>query len=349
MSSPHRSSRPSRRRTSLNSSLSAEVRSPGLTSRLSSYIRASSLSPAARRAAEWEVLGKAEAGDEGANRPVVRPGYEGIGLRPRVVLHRPALPRLTERNTQRLGRRGPSRCTVKVAPARTFSPSFRPRPENEENSRPQKESPSPTSASSSTPAVVDPRRLVEVLKEMSARKRDRAQLLQEQQEAEEEEEEDGGSKRARRDSSSSVGSSFSMEMPPLFSNGVVGQVRLEIPSVRCTTVCRYVLPRCASVMMMMRHRSASSISDHLAAGEQGDGSVAQLPAQPQPRDLPHDPSSTLVRSGEAGACRACEWAQVLGGAACGNGREAQEEDHAQRDYVLPQLEHQHEEEERGEF
>ena len=42
---------------------------------------------------------------------------------------------------------------------------------------------------------------------------------------EEEEEEDGdsGSKRARRDSSSSVGSSLSMEMPPLFSNGVVGQ------------------------------------------------------------------------------------------------------------------------------
>ena len=45
----------------------------------------------------------------------------------------------------------------------------------------------------------------------------------EEEEEEEEEEEDCGSKRARRDSSSSVGSSLSMEMPPLFSNGVVGQ------------------------------------------------------------------------------------------------------------------------------
>ena len=42
-------------------------------------------------------------------------------------------------------------------------------------------------------------------------------------EEEEEEDCDSGSKRARRDSSSSVGSSLSMEMPPLFSNGVVGQ------------------------------------------------------------------------------------------------------------------------------
>ena len=41
---------------------------------------------------------------------------------------------------------------------------------------------------------------------------------------EEEEEEETGSKRARRDSSSSLGSSLSMDMPPLFShNGVVGQ------------------------------------------------------------------------------------------------------------------------------
>ena len=72
---------------------------------------------------------------------------------------------------------------------------------------------------------------------------------------EEEEEEDGdsGSKRARRDSSSSVGSSLSMEMPPLFSNGVVGQTTSHLVnretdlslnsllsrSQVCT--CRYVL------------------------------------------------------------------------------------------------------------
>ena len=39
-----------------------------------------------------------------------------------------------------------------------------------------------------------------------------------------------GSKRARRDSSSSLGSSLSMEMPPLFSNGVVGQTTSHLVS-----------------------------------------------------------------------------------------------------------------------
>ena len=40
----------------------------------------------------------------------------------------------------------------------------------------------------------------------------------------------GGSKRARRDSSSSLGSSLSMEMPPLFQNGVVGQTTSHLVS-----------------------------------------------------------------------------------------------------------------------
>jgi hypothetical protein len=39
-----------------------------------------------------------------------------------------------------------------------------------------------------------------------------------------------GSKRARRDSSSSLGSSLSLEMPPLFSSGVVGQTTSHLVS-----------------------------------------------------------------------------------------------------------------------
>ena len=43
-----------------------------------------------------------------------------------------------------------------------------------------------------------------------------------------------GSKRARRDSSSSLGSSLSMEMPPLFQSGVVGQTTSHLVSRETT-------------------------------------------------------------------------------------------------------------------
>ena len=60
-----------------------------------------------------------------------------------------------------------------------------------------------------------------------------------------------GSKRARRDSSSSLGSSLSMEMPPLFQNGVVGQTTSHLVSRETdlslgSLLSRYGCPGCPS-------------------------------------------------------------------------------------------------------
>merc|ERR1719340_346375 len=66
----------------------------------------------------------------------------------------------------------------------------------------------------------DPRQVIAVLAELSGKRTRRPS----------DESVGEGSKRARRDSSSSLGSSLSMEMPPLFSNGVVGQTTSHLVS-----------------------------------------------------------------------------------------------------------------------
>ena len=60
-------------------------------------------------------------------------------------------------------------------------------------------------------------------------------------------EEEAGSKRARRDSSSSLGSSLSMEMPPLFSNGVVGQTTSHLVSRETDLSLNSLLSRSQSI------------------------------------------------------------------------------------------------------
>ena len=68
-----------------------------------------------------------------------------------------------------------------------------------------------------------------------------------------------GSKRARRDSSSSVGSSLSMEMPPLFSSGgVVGQTTSHLVSREADLSLGSLLSRSQSVF-----------SSHTTAGQGG--------------------------------------------------------------------------------
>ena len=64
---------------------------------------------------------------------------------------------------------------------------------------------------------------------------------------EEEDPEEVGSKRARRDSSSSLGSSLSMEMPPLFSNGVVGQTTSHLVSRETDLSLNSLLSRSQSI------------------------------------------------------------------------------------------------------
>ncbi|XP_059087323.1 nuclear pore complex protein DDB_G0274915-like [Tigriopus californicus] len=290
-------SRGSRGGSPLSAPMRHEVRSSGLTARLSNYIRQSQTE---------------------RERRTSNPRYQGLGVLPQVHLRTSSLPRLSVRNTTRL-LSSPSSTCVRVASAALTSPAFSPF----RNSGLVGGSGGPAAdgvdamdatmdgqapGSSSDRDVIHARSgLMSTLRAMSqsaGRKRARmtgsgppippcsgSQTLanarisrfdmerersdqrsdqrgqerlgaeeddhgeededdedddedeedeeeDEEDEEEDEEEEDheeddraedhdvedeSVSKRARRDSSSSVGSSLSMEMPPLFSNGVIGQ------------------------------------------------------------------------------------------------------------------------------
>ena len=79
-------------------------------------------------------------------------------------------------------------------------------------------------------------------------------------------EEEAGSKRARRDSSSSLGSSLSMEMPPLFSNGVVGQTTSHLVSRETDLSLNSLLSRSQSIFG--HTNSAASVAATLASTTQ---------------------------------------------------------------------------------
>ena len=206
---------PSLRRRSLQlpTPLRCEVRSPGFSSRLSSLIR--------ENEAGTQQKNVKKALQPPLSAAAFNPKYQGFGSMPRVKLERRSLPRLAMKNSPS-SVKSPGVTMVKVAPAEPFSP-FR----------------SNNTSLNSTPVstennVADPRRVLAALQELSrSRKRGRHQRRVAEEEEEdddddddedddddddEEDEEEHGSKRARRDSSSSLGSSLSMEMPPLFSN-----------------------------------------------------------------------------------------------------------------------------------
>ena len=79
-------------------------------------------------------------------------------------------------------------------------------------------------------------------------------------------EEEAGSKRARRDSSSSLGSSLSMEMPPLFSNGVVGQTTSHLVSRETDLSLNSLLSRSQSIFG--HTNAAASVAATLASTTQ---------------------------------------------------------------------------------
>merc|ERR1712098_740201 len=134
-----------------------------------------------------------------------------LGL-PVVSLTKRTLPKLTSRNSCKFGR-GP--VMVKVAPQEPYSP-FKRYSSPSERSEHQVRTPREEHNNSSS----DPRQVIAVLAELSGKRTRRPS----------DEMSLTGSKRARRDSSSSLGSSLSMEMPPLFQNGVVGQTTSHLVS-----------------------------------------------------------------------------------------------------------------------
>ena len=251
---------PSLRRRSLQlpTPLRCEVRSPGFSSRLSTLIReneAGTQQKNAKKALQPPLAAAA-----------FNPKYQGFGSMPRVKLERRSLPRLAMKNSPSSVKSpmGYGVTTVKVAPAEPFSP-FR----------------SNNTSLNSTPIssennVADPRRVLAALQELSrSRKRGRHQrrIAEEEDEDDddeedddddddddEEDEEEHGSKRARRDSSSSLGSSLSMEMPPLFSNGVVGQTTSHLVSRETDLSLNSLLSRSQSIFGHANQASTTTAS-----------------------------------------------------------------------------------------
>ena len=141
--------------------------------------------------------------------------------------------------------------------------------------------------------VADPRRVLAALQELSrSRKRGRHQrrIAEEEDEDDddeedddddddddEEDEEEHGSKRARRDSSSSLGSSLSMEMPPLFSNGVVGQTTSHLVSRETDLSLNSLLSRSQSIFGHANQASTTTSSSSSQAQHHNQNNAKLLP------------------------------------------------------------------------
>lgn len=130
------------------------------------------------------------------------PRYSTVGSFPKVSFRKKILPKIDQRRSAR----GSPNVTVRLAPSDPFSP-FKRRLSTESQSRDRN-----ATQENNRNIATDPRSVIAMLAELSKK---RKVLADDQSET--------GSKRARRESSSSIGSSLSMEMPPLFSSGVVGQ------------------------------------------------------------------------------------------------------------------------------
>lgn len=179
----------------LSPALQTEVQSPGFSSRVISQVREGA---------------KPKLSDPGLS-PLsmsVSTRYSRVGQLPVVTLTKRQLPRLTSRNSEKVGRReGRAPVMMRIAPQEPFSPFKR------YSGSAERGVSAGRGRESQSGGSTDPRQVIAVLAELSGKRTRRPS----------DDLSITGSKRARRDSSSSLGSSLSMEMPPLFQNGVVGQ------------------------------------------------------------------------------------------------------------------------------
>jgi len=178
----------------LSPALQTEVQSPGFSSRVISQVKEGS---------------KPKLSDPGLS-PLsmsVSSRYSRVGQLPVVTLTKKPLPRLTPKNSEKFCRReGRAPVMMKLAPQEPYSPFKRYSGSTERGG-------SGSRGREGQGGSTDPRQVIAVLAELSGKRTRRPS----------DDLSITGSKRARRDSSSSLGSSLSMEMPPLFQNGVVGQ------------------------------------------------------------------------------------------------------------------------------
>jgi hypothetical protein len=196
--------------------------------------------------------------ENGVERRNLSPRYSMVGNLPKVGLRNKVLPKLENRRVTRVS----PNVTVRLAPSDPFSP-FKRRLSSESQNRERS-----IGDESKRNISTDPRSVIAVLAELSKK---RKVLCDDQSET--------GSKRARRDSSSSIGSSLSMEMPPLFSSGVVGQTTSHLVNREADLSLGSLLSRNQSMFghsssgMPASNVTISTISSMASGGGSGGGQV----------------------------------------------------------------------------